>query len=298
MPYFQKNKILYLSQLTVDCIKNLIKHIKSQNTKHKTYILLNMLFKYAIKKGIHTENPLLQIKKPPEKIKTVQDDEEENYIESENQEMWLEIFEKENTDMSLLFETILLTGIRPEEACGLRWTNLDIEKNHLVVDNAFKSFNIYNEDRTKVIGHKRMDSTLKTPDSYRKIPLTPRLKKVLLEHKKSQQELFKTSRAIKSSHRKWSENEYIFLGRNYHPYVSESLAYGLRKIRAKYNIERKVTPYGLRRSFATLCAEKNMKPIILMKLMGHVDYNTTQLHYIKISEKQKQKAIQETYNSI
>ena len=58
-----------------------------------------------------------------------------------------------------------------------------------------------------VIGHERKDDKLKTPKSYRKIPfdIRPRLKLLLLNHKKKQQELFKKSRAIKSSHIKWSE---------------------------------------------------------------------------------------------
>ena len=106
--------------------------------------------------------------------------------------------------------------------------------------------------------------------------------------------MFKTSRAIKDKHRKWSEYEYIFLSRNYTPYVSESLTYGMRKFREKYNLER-VTPYGLRRSFATLCAEKGMEELVLMKLLGHTNYETTKTHYIKISSKHMQQAMQKIY---
>lgn len=295
LPYFKKNKKIYLSQITPECVKSLLKSIKCQNSKHKTYVILNMLFKYAIKEKDFTYNPMEKVDKPPEKIKTGED-EDDNYIEPDRQDIWLDLFEKENTDMSILFETMLLTGLRPEEACGLKWTALDLENNELIINNAYKDFIKYDENGKK-IGHYRSDDKLKTPESYRKIPLNPRLKEILLKHKKEQQELFKKSRAIKDRHWKWSENQYMFLGRNYYPYVSEDLSYGLRKFRIKYDLEY-VTPYGLRHSFATYCSEHAMEEIVLMKLMGHSNFETTQKYYIKVSAKRKRLAMQEAYKVV
>mgnify|MGYP004540896269 CR=1 FL=1 len=293
LPFLKRNKILYLSQITPDLVRSLIKSINSQHTKCKSYIILNMIFKYAIKQKIVTCNPLESVNKPPESIKTGEEI-DDNYIEPENQQIYLDAFEQENTDMSLLFKTMLLTGLRPEEACGLKWTALDLEYDELVINNAYKSFKLYNDDYTKVIGHYRSDAKLKTPQSYRRIPLSEDLKNMLLKHRQIQQELFKKSRAIKSHHRKWSEKEYIFIGRNYVPYVSDSLSYGMRKICNKYSLK-KVSPYGLRRSFATLCAEKGIDKLVLMKLMGHSDYQTTVQYYIKVTSKQKKQAIKNIY---
>lgn len=300
LPYFKKHKILYLSQVTDTIVDNLLKSITSQNSKHKSYVVLNMLFKYAIKHNKATINIMEKVEKPPEKIITGEEDNVENYIETDRQNIWLNLFEKENTDMSLLFETMLLTGLRPEESCGLKWKALKlIDENHgdLIVNNAHKSFNKYNEDGTKVIGHYRTDDKLKTPESYRTIPLNPRLIDNLLKHKQYQQALFKKSKAIKSQHRKWSEEEYIFIGRNYRPYVAETLSYGMWKFRNKYNLEY-VTPYGLRHSFATYCSEQGMEEIVLMKLMGHSNFETTQKYYIKVSDKRKRLAMQEAYKVV
>lgn len=266
LPFFRKNKIIYLSQVTEECIKSLLKSIKCQNSKHKAYIILNMIFKYAIKNKKATVNPLVNVEKPPEKIRTGEEDEDDNYIETDRQDIWLDKFEEENTDMSIIFFIILKTGIRPECACGLKWSALDLKNNELIINNAYKDYIKYDENGKK-IGHYRGDGKLKTPESYRTIPIFDnRLIEILLQHKKRQQELFKKSRAIKAKHRKWSENEYMFLGRNYHPYVPESLSYGMRKFRKKYNLER-VTPYGLRHSFATYWAEKGMNKVYLMRLM-------------------------------
>ena len=52
-----------------------------------------------------------KVEKPPEKIITGEEDDDNNYIEPERQNIWLNLFEKENTDMTLLFETMLLTRI-------------------------------------------------------------------------------------------------------------------------------------------------------------------------------------------
>jgi integrase len=198
--------------------------------------------------------------------------------------------------MALLFETMLLTGIRPECACGLKWKALDLENNELIINNAYKDFIVY-DDNMKSIGHERHDDKLKTPESYRRIPLNPRLRKILLKHKNEQQELFKRARALKNKHKKWSENEYMFLGRNYFPYVAETLCYGMRKFYKKYNLE-KITPYGLRHSFATYCSENGMEEIVLMKLMGHTDFQTTQKYYIRVSAKRKRLAMQDAYKVV
>ena len=59
------------------------------------------------------------------------------------------------------------------------------EQNELIIQNAYKDVPIY--DGVKIIGHKREDSRLKTPESYRRIPLTKTLMQKLFEHKKEQE---------------------------------------------------------------------------------------------------------------
>lgn len=128
LPFLKSNKIIYLTQITEECIKSLLKTIKSQNSKHKSYVVLNLLFKYAIKEKKFKDNPVLRVDKPPEKIKKAKKDDEENYIEPDRQEIWLDLFEREHKetnnspnhihrDVFLLFAIMLMTGCRPEEAC-------------------------------------------------------------------------------------------------------------------------------------------------------------------------------------
>ena len=244
-----------------------------------------MIFDFAREKNYIFYVPRV---KKPQKPYT---DQEETiiFIESDRQDIWLDIFEQENTDSSLLFETMLLTGVRPEEACGLKWCAIDENTNELIINDAYKDYPIYNG--TKVIGHERHDGRLKTPESYRRIPLNPRLKRRLLEHKEKQQKLFKMLR------RKWDENEYMFLNQYMRPFVPENLSKIMKKLIEKYQLE-PMTAYGLRHSFATFCSEQGMEEIVLMRLMGHSDFNTTQKYYIVVSSKRKKQAMQQVYKSI
>ncbi len=120
LPYFKQNKILYLQQVTDETIKSLLKSIKSQHDKHKSYIVLNMLFEYAIDNNKTNFNPLRKVDKPPEKLETGEEEIDDNYIEPENQDTYWDKFKETNTDMSILFGTMLKTGIRPEEACRFK----------------------------------------------------------------------------------------------------------------------------------------------------------------------------------
>lgn len=89
----------------------------------------------------------------------------------------------------------------------------------------------------------------------------------------------------------------IFLNQYRKPFVPENLSDNMRKFIKKYELEH-MTPYGLRHSFASFCSEKNIDQLVLMKLMGHSDFNTTQKYYISISNKRKKLAMEKAYKII
>ena len=281
LPYMKKHNKIYLKDLTIDFIGELLKTVNGANAKRKVHITLDLIFQYAMKKKIVNDNPMKYIDRPAQPKKDEQK-KKNDYIKSDEIDHWLDIFEQENTDMSILFETMLLAGLRPEEACGLKWTSLNAEEGFLDISNAYKTFIVYDEDMNP-IGYERHDDKLKTAKSYRKVPLDPRLSKVLLKHKERQQEIFRTSRALKDKKRKWSESEYMFLGRTYQPYVSDTLSSAMPKLRQKYNLTKNVTPYGLRYSYCSYWAEMGLDKVSLMRAAGHEQFSTTESHYIRIS---------------
>ena len=149
----------------------------------------------------------------------------------------------------------------------------------------------------EVIGHERRDDTLKNSQSYRRIPLTSRLKNILLKHKEIQHQTFKTSKAIKSQGRKWSENEYMFLNKSYRPFVTDTISSAMPKLCEKLGLE-KITPYVLRHSFATFCFEQGMSEAVLMRLMGHSSMETTHKYYIRVTKKVKQREMEEVFKDV
>ncbi len=138
------------------------------------------------------------------------------------------------------------------------------------------------------IGSKRGDGELKTDESYRDIPLHPRLKRLLL--------MIKSNR-ITDYHLKGKnldESEYIFLNEKGEPYVSVNLTNKMPKFIKKYKLEH-LTTYGLRHSFATLCSTLGMPPEVLHVIMGHADFDTTRRYYIHITGERKKNEMMKMY---
>lgn len=259
--------------------------------KEAVYIVLKMIMDYARENNFISS--LVSLKKPPKPQKNSKlkiEGHDFVYIESTRQSYWLDCFEKEKTDVAYLFEGMLLEGFRPEEACGLVWSSLVEDANYFIVNNAFKDFPVYN-DEAEIIGHIREYDSLKTDESYRKVPVHPRYRDILLKHKENQKKLFKKLKL------KWHENTPIFLNRYHRPYVPENLAKPLSIFRENYKLEY-LTPYGLRHSFATFLSEQGMRDIVLMKLMGHADFGTTQKYYIFVSDVRKKQEYEKAWGLV
>ena len=62
----------------------------------------------------------------------------------------------------------------------MTWDNIDFDNNTITVDKAYKSFPIYDDDCNIIGREKRLDK-LKTDDSYRTVPMHPRLKDLVTQ---------------------------------------------------------------------------------------------------------------------
>lgn len=174
-----------------------------------------------------------------------------------------------------------------KKAVGLKWIAIDFEKDIVHINNAYKDNEIYDDNMNK-IGHERGDGDLKTPESYRDIPMHPRLKRLLLMIKSVRME------AYQRQGKKWDETDYIFLNQDGRPFVSENLTNKMPQFIKKYNLEH-LTTYGLRHSFATLCSTLGMPPEVLHVIMGHADFDTTRKYYIHITEERKRNEMLKLY---
>ncbi|MCL2064034.1 MAG: tyrosine-type recombinase/integrase, partial [Candidatus Cloacimonetes bacterium] len=69
----------------------------------------------------------------------------------------------------------------------------------------------------------------------------------------------------------------------------------VKEIIKQIGITRHITGHCARHSFGTLCARKNINPLVIQQMMGHGDLKTT-MEYINISGEQLDEAIDKLSN--
>lgn len=291
-PYLEEHPeyddILIFSETHVDEILNLT---KCKDTQRVLLLSLRLVFEFAKEKRYITNNPIAD-KKLKKKKQVKKDDNNYDFIEEEHRALWINCMLKEHnskefekTDAPLAFLFALLHGTRPEETCGTRWIDLNFSDNDFHVQNAFKKIPIHDNVTMKRIGWEKGDGPLKTPESYRHIPIDLLIKELLLEHQKKQKAKFK------KIGKRWNEKEYVFLNSTCTPFTPDILSKNFTKFVRRNNLSHLVV-YGLRHSFATHCRNLGMSSEVLARLMGHTEYETTQKYYIHVSSKQKKDELQ------
>lgn len=271
----------HVEELTKELIEEYI-NAKRKDTPRLAkdlFLLIRSVLVYCKdKRKLIKEVPSFDIKFPKKKRSTKA---KIPYLKEDRQQVWLDILESDKREFSLLFALLLQTGMRPEEGCGLKWKCVSFDDNLLVVENAYKDVTIYDDDMN-IIGHKCQDGDLKTEESYRTIPIAPRLRKMLINLKNDKIAMYE------KEGKKWNESEYVFLNTADGPYVPERLTTKMANFIRRYKLEH-MTVYGLRHSFATLNSEKGMDKEVLRELMGHAEFETTDFYYVHISEERKKK---------
>lgn len=291
-PYLEEHpesdNILVFSEENVDEILNIS---ACKDTQRILLLCLRLIFDFAIQRTYIKINPIANKKlKKKKQIKKSEND--YDFIEEEQRPLWINCMLKEinsdefkDTDAPLAFLFTLLHGTRPEETCGVRWIDLDIDENDFFVQNAYKNNPVFDNITMQRIGWQPGDGPLKTPESYRHIPIDLLLKQLLIEHKKKQKTNYRENRKT------WSEKEYIFHNNSGTPFTPKVLSRNFTRF-VKRNTLPHIVLYGLRHSFATHCRNSGMTPEVLAKLMGHTEYETTQKYYIHISSQQKKDELQ------
>lgn len=276
-------------------IDEILTMTKCKDTQRVLLLSLKQTFQFAVDKSYIEINPIAN-KQIKTKNKSLKNKNKNNYefIEEEERAKWINCMIKDSgfkakyhkkSDSTLAFLFTLLHGTRPEETCGIRWIDLNFSQNDFYVQNAYKTNPIFDTVTMKRTGWKNEDGPLKTPESYRHIPIDILIKDLLIEHKKQQQNEFKKQNI------KWSENQYIFLNSSRTPFTPKVLSRNFLKFIRRNKLSHMVL-YGLRHSFATHCRNCGISPEVLAHLMGHTEYETTQKYYIHVSSKQKKDELQ------
>lgn len=238
------------------------KEISNETLLHY-YTLINIIFNKAIKWKLVSINPNMYVDKPKK-------EKPEKYCYDVNQvNELLNCIENENIKYKTLITLALDSGARRGEICALKWSDVNFEKNTLLIDNSLKVVNgIVDEKKPK------------TKYSVREIYLTESTMNLLKEYKEWQ------DKYIIEMGSKWKGTDRIFtdsVGKHMHPETCNKI---IHKITKKYNLH-KLNFHELRHTSTSLLINSGVNPKAVSERLGHANANITMNIYTHIYDNAK-----------
>lgn len=215
-----------------------------------------------------------------------EDNKEVKVLTKEEQQRFLEAIK--GHELELLYIVALGTGLRIGEILGLKWSDIDFKNNELHVNRNLQKVALYEDD--KIIGYEVVESTPKTKNSLRTIPVPQNIIKKLKTHKKEQNEL------ILLLQEEYDNKNYVFCNKLGKPIEDKRPGRNLKTILTSIGIE-PIKFHALRHTYATRLFEAGIPPKTVQHLMGHSDIETTMNIYTHVMKEQKLEAV-EKINSI
>jgi len=218
----------------------------SRRTADKLVSVLHSIFEFSRRTYDHGENPAASVERLPMRY----DGGRFDFYTAE--EVWSLVRATESEQDGAIFLLAAFSGLRRGECLGLRWRDVDFERQAIRVEHSLSA----------------VDGELGTPKSgqMRSVPMAPDVAQALA--RLSQRERF-TGRA-----------DFVFVGDEGGPLDGSALR--RRYVEALKAAElRPLRFHDLRHSFGTIAANAALSGRELQAWMGHADYRTTAryLHY-------------------
>lgn len=206
--------------------------------------VLNGCFKQAERNGLIERNPVKLAELPRQTEKKTR-----QAMTREQQALFME-YAKESY-LYHFFEVMLRTGMRKGEMQGLKYLDIDKEKNVIHVCRTLKY----------IEGKGYIEDTPKTRTSTRDIPLTA----ALLDHIEAQRKYW-GFKVVKM-------DQYLFCNEKGNPIsrerVQAEIDRTIKRIRAAGHDFPRITSHVFRHTFATRAIEAGMQPQVLKTILGH-----------------------------
>ena len=170
----------------------------------------------------------------------------------------------------------LTTGLRIGEVCGLKWSDVDVDKGTITVNRTIERIYVIEGEQKHT---ELIINTPKTQNSCREIPMN----KELLGMTKPLRKVVNQDFYVLTNEEKPTEPRTY---RNYYHRLMKRLEIP----RLKY--------HGLRHSFATRCIESNCDYKTVSVLLGHANITTTLNLYVHPNMEQKKRCITKMLKSL
>lgn len=169
----------------------------------------------------------------------------------------------------------MYTGLRIGELCAMKWKDVDLDDNVFLIGKTMQRIYIYDEilqkKRTKLI-----EDSPKTQNSYREIPISKKLLKIIKPIKKiTNEECYVLTNEMKSTEPRTFRNYY------YAMLVTLDIP--------------KLKFHGLRHTFATYCIEGGADVKTTSVLLGHANVSITMNTYVHPNTAQKRSVIDKIF---
>lgn len=221
----------------------------SPRTVRYSHAILRSALNQAVKWGLIYRNPAMLVDLPKNKkaeMKVLNNEEAAKFIDAIADSPW-----------KAFFSLLIATGMRPGEALGLKWQDIDFEKGRIHVQRALS--------RTK-----REWNLLepKTPQSRRSIPLPPGVIKDLEEHKAKQS-------AEKLRAEKYNDHGLVFTGKTGNPPdYRQIFRHHFKPLLKKAGLP-EIKLYNLRHTHATMLLLSGENPKVVSERLGHASVTLT-----------------------
>ncbi|EGD51740.1 integrase family protein [Thermoanaerobacter ethanolicus JW 200] len=274
-PVLGDYKISKLNPLLIqDMLTNMMNKNLSARTIRYTHTILKNALNQAVKWQIISNNPCNNVdlpKQTKQEMKVLTPEQAKKFLEACVYNRW-----------GILFEVLLTSGMRPGEALGLKWEDIDFKNNRIYVKRNLTRTN----DGWKL-------EEPKTPRSRRTIPLPKEVMKSLKEHKKNQtEEKLKAKETLnydkdkdKFKPEEWQEKlkdpkvyidyGFVFAAQNGSPLDMRKVVERYFKPLLKEANLPDIRLYDLRHTCATLLLAAGENPKVVSERLGHANITLT-----------------------
>jgi integrase len=236
----------------------------SPATVHQAYRVLNTALNTAVAWKLLTKNPCEGVKPPTvdPRPATVWDEEQLRLFLAEA---------RRSSPHYCLYLAMLLTGMRPGEALALRWADINLVTQEIVVQRKF--LRLYGKHREEE--PREVWGATKT-HQQNAVPIPPRLFDELQQHREEQR---REKTAVGA---KYEDRDLVFCQPNGKPLHEENLnRRDFPRVSKRAGIPR-IRLYDLRHSCASHLADQGEPIPVTQRQLGHRDSRTTTRYYVHV----------------